>query len=122
MEILELGKGQSNVPLFISPSFKFFTLQSMKDLRMSDLSGNISEEHMAKMFPDLTPEEQREAAENYSDYLHVVAQIDDDLTDKGELKQVQLRFQYEKRNRKFDASQNDSVENDGLETPIHESY
>jgi hypothetical protein len=90
----------------------------MKDLHMSDRSWNISAKQIAKMFPDLTPEEQREAAESYSAYLRGVAKIYDDLKDKGELEEVLLRIQYEKRNRKIDASQNDNEEPDDSQTTI----
>jgi DNA-binding TFAR19-related protein (PDSD5 family) len=68
--------------------------------RMGDLPWNFSEEDMAKLYPELSLEERAEAAENLSRYFQVVGKIHDRLDDEGKLKDVLLRIQYEKRNRK----------------------
>ena len=88
---------------------------------MSDVPWDFSEEQVGKMFPDLPEEDRAEAAGNYSQYFQVLARIYDDLGDKGNLKEVMLRLQYEKRNRNKLASQNESDQNDDTSTPKGES-
>lgn len=75
-----------------------------KKMRMQDVPWALSEELVAKMFPDLPEDQRAKAAESYSQYFQVVAKIYDDLEEKGKLKDVLLRAQYEKRNRKNNAS------------------
>lgn len=74
---------------------------------MGDFSWKVTEEQIAKHFPEIPEIERAEAAENYSKYLQVVAKIYDDLEEKGKLRDALLRAQWLKRVRKNNASQND---------------
>jgi len=89
--------------------------------RMGNVPWNLSEDDVARLYPELDPEQRAEAAENLSRYLRVVGEIHDKLDDEGELKDVLLRIQYEKRNRRSDASQNVKRENDDSSTPTGDS-
>ncbi len=93
----------------------------MKDFRMSDVPWNFSEDSIAEIFPELKTEQRAEAAENLSHYFRVVSEIYDELQAKGNLEEVLLRAQWEKRNLNKPASQNISQENDGTSNPIRES-
>lgn len=72
--------------------------------RMSDLEWSFREEDMKKLYPELTEEEQVEAAESLSQYFRIVGKIYDRLEDEGKLEDLKLRIEYEKRNRKITAS------------------
>ncbi len=81
----------------------------MKDIRIQELLWNFSEEDMAKLFPELKPEERAAAAQNLSNYFSVVARIHDKLKNAGKLDDAILRAQYEMGNKNKPASQNVDV-------------
>jgi hypothetical protein len=88
---------------------------------MSDMPWDISEEQIGEMFPDLKPEERKEAAANYSQYLRVISNIYDQLKDEGKLEELKLRLDYEKRNNNKPESHNGNDSEDELPTPGGES-
>ncbi len=93
----------------------------MKKFRMGDLPWNLSEDDIAKLYPELEPKQRAEAAENLSRYFNVIGKIYDHLDDAGELKDTLLRIQYEKRSDKSPASQNGLEENDDIPTTTGDS-
>ncbi len=88
---------------------------------MRDLRWNLTEDDMEKLYPELDPEQRAEAADNLSRYFKVIGKIYDHLEDEGKLKDTLLRIQYQKRNRKNPASQNESEENDDIPTSTQDS-
>ncbi len=89
----------------------------MKDFQMQDRDWDLSEDQIGKLFPDLKEEERLEAADNFSQYLKVVARIYDRLKEEGKLEEVLLRAQYEKKSRNKSASQNNNQSKDDSLTP-----
>jgi hypothetical protein len=61
---------------------------------------NDKEITIADLYPELTPEQQAEAEERLLRYLAVVRKIYDRLVETGEIDNVLLRIQWEKKNRK----------------------
>jgi len=55
---------------------------------------------IADLYPELTPKQQAEAKERLLQYLAVVRKIYNHLVEKGEIDNVLLLIQWEKRNRK----------------------
>lgn len=64
---------------------------------------------------------EQEQTENLSRYFKVIGKIYDHLDGKAKLEDTLLRIQYEKRNRKNPASQNESEENDDIPTSTGDS-
>ncbi len=54
---------------------------------------------IADLYPELTPEQQAEAEERLLRYLAIVRKIYDHLVETGEIDNVLLRIQWEKKNR-----------------------
>jgi hypothetical protein len=73
----------------------------MKEFRMGDLPWNLAEDEIAKLYPELGPDQRAAAAENLSRYFRAIGKIYDGLVKEGKFKDTLLRFEYEKRNRKL---------------------
>lgn len=80
------------------------------------LPWDLIEDDIAKLYPELEPEERADATENLSRYFKVVGKIYDHLDDEGKLEDTWLRIQYEKRNRQIPGSQNELGEKDDVPT------
>ncbi|MFN0279199.1 MAG: hypothetical protein ACKVRN_11430 [Pyrinomonadaceae bacterium] len=87
-----------------------------KDFSMQDLSWDLTEDQIGRLFPHLPEGDRTEAAATYSRYLKVVAKIYDRLEDEGKLQDVLLRAQYEKRRQDKSASQNVNQQTDDTPT------
>jgi hypothetical protein len=55
---------------------------------------------IADLYPELTPEQQTEAQARLLQYLAIVRKIFNRLVETGEIDNVLLKIQWEKRNRK----------------------
>lgn len=84
---------------------------------MGDIPWNLSEDDMAKLYPELKTEDRAEAAESLSRYFKVKGKIYDHLGDEGKLKDTLLRIQCEKRSGNNTASQSDIEETDDTPRP-----